>query len=303
MQKSRLIKTLVFALAMVLTITAIPILNWSTASSSGGVIFKSTSTLQTVKLDQNLSSFEDLQTLTVSAAKGETDATQFIVNSAKEITNYDLVATDLTCGQSTISAENIDVYVQIYTYATDNVLFVGTYGGGYYPDCLIPISYIKNAKENNVNIFSTSALRYASELYDFNEEKEIISIGGGGLFQEYSIHQVEIIVRVMGIGAEKVKVESAYGDGYIADILYADGRKAQLNYDKKSDFYVTVTTKDGKEEKRHLASDYFKNLLEKIAIFFETGKTDFNQEQTLEVMKIREGAVKGTENLGVWLDL
>ena len=150
MQKSRLIKTLVFALAMVLTITAIPILNWSTASSSGGVIFKSASTLQTVKMDENLSSFEDLQTLTVSAAKGETDATQFIVNSAKEITNYDLVATDLTCGQSTISAENIDVYVQIYTHATDNVLFVGTYGGGYYPDCLIPISYIKNAKENNV---------------------------------------------------------------------------------------------------------------------------------------------------------
>ena len=171
------------------------------------------------------------------------------------------------------------------------------------PDLATAKKIYELADKYNVNIFSTSALRYASELYDFNNEKEIISIGGGGLFQEYSIHQVEIIVRVMGIGAEKVKVEQAYGDGFIADILYKDGRKAQLNYDKKSDFYVTVTTKDGKEEKRHLASDYFKNLLEKIAIFFETGKTDFDRSQTLEVMKIREGAVKGTQNLGVWLDL
>ena len=159
------------------------------------------------------------------------------------------------------------------------------------------------AKEYNVNIFSTSALRYASELYEFDSEKEIIVKGGGGLFQEYCIHQVEILVRVMGLGAKKVKVESAYGDGQIVDIIYSDGRKAQFNYDKTSDFYATVTTKDGKVVDKHLASDYFKNLLEKIVIFFETGKTDFDKEQTLEVMKIREGAIKGTENLGVWIDL
>ena len=65
---------------------------------------------------------------------------------------------------------------------------------------------------------------------------------------------------------KKVKVESAYGDGQIVDIIYSDGRKAQFNYDKTSDFYATVTTKDGKVVDKHLASDYFKNLLEKIVI-------------------------------------
>lgn len=203
-----------------------------------------------------------------------------------------------------LAPSNPEVHLELakeaFKYASGKNVYIDK---TFAPDLATAKEIYRLAKENNVNIFSTSALRYASELYDFNEEKEIVSIGGGGLFEEYSIHQVEIIVRVMGIGAEKVKVESAYGDGFIADILYKDGRKAQLNYDKKSDFYVTVTTKEGKEEKRHLASDYFKNLLEKIAIFFETGKTDFDKEQTLEVMKIREGAVKGSKNLGVWLDL
>ncbi len=171
------------------------------------------------------------------------------------------------------------------------------------PDLATAKKIYELADKYKVNIFSTSALRYASELYEFENEKEIVVKGGGGLFEEYCIHQVEILVRVMGLGAKKVKVESAYGDGQIVDIIYSGGRKAQFNYDKTSDFYATVTTKDGKVVDKHLASDYFKNLLEKIAIFFETGKTDFDREQTLEVMKIREGAIKGTKNLNVWIDL
>ena len=43
------------------------------------------------------------------------------------------------------------------------------------PDLATAKEIYKLAKENNVNIFSTSALRYASELYDFSEEKEIVS--------------------------------------------------------------------------------------------------------------------------------
>ena len=203
-----------------------------------------------------------------------------------------------------LAPSNPEVHLELaketFKYASGKNIYIDK---TFAPDLNTAKEIYNLAKEYNVNIFSTSALRYASELYDFENEKEIVSIGGGGLFEEYCIHQVEIIVRVMGVGAQKVKVESAYTDGFIADIVYSDGRKAQLNYDRSSDFYVTVTTKNGTTEKRHLASDYFKNLLEKIVIFFETGKTDFDKEQTLEVMKIREGAVKGSTNLDVWLDL
>ena len=106
--------------------------------------------LQTVTQDADVNAFAELEKLEMSGAKGETEGAQFFVHTDSALNDYDLTVSDLKCGQNVISAENINLYVQIYSEASDSVLFVGTYGGGMYPDCLIPISYIKQAGENNV---------------------------------------------------------------------------------------------------------------------------------------------------------
>ena len=52
-----------------------------------------------------------------------------------------------------------------------------------------------------------------------------------------------------------------------------------------------------------VTSATFNGLIRDMLHFFETGEISFNTEETLEVMKIREGAILAGERLGEWIDL
>jgi len=57
-------------------------------------------------------------------------------------------------------------------------------------------------------------------------------------------------------------------------------------------FTVCADTKEDVSVYKSIESDFFKNLLADILRFFETGEVSFDIEQTLKVMKIREGVIK-----------
>ena len=48
---------------------------------------------------------------------------------------------------------------------------------------------------------------------------------------------------------------------------------------------------------------HFPTLIEDILRFFETGEFSFDTNETLDVMKLREAAIKGTLADGQWLDI
>ena len=136
------------SLAMLMALSIVP--NSTISVNASGLNCYAANVLQIVPQDADVSNFSVLESLKMSGAKGETEGAQFFVHADNDWNGYDLTVSELKCGQSVIGMENIDLYVQIYTEASDSVLFVGTYGGGIYPDCLIPISYIKQAGENKV---------------------------------------------------------------------------------------------------------------------------------------------------------
>ena len=150
------------------------------------------------------------------------------------------------------------------------------------------------AVKAGVDFFSTSALRYADEIKDDKNVNSTVTFGGGSNYDEYIIHQVEMIVKTMGVGASKIKVEERDG-ALVTDIEYADGRKAQMNWSSTYGFKAIV---DGVE--KQIESDFFANLMIKIVTFFEGNDADFSKTQTLEVMKIRENAILAKGELGVW---
>ncbi|MBR2870874.1 MAG: hypothetical protein IKB98_05830 [Clostridia bacterium] len=150
------------------------------------------------------------------------------------------------------------------------------------------------AVKAGVDFFSTSALRYADEIKDDKNVNSTVTFGGGSNYDEYIIHQVEMIVKTMGVGASKIKVEESDG-ALVTDIEYADGRKAQMNWSSTYGFKAIV---DGVE--KQIESDFFANLMVKIVTFFEGNDADFSKTQTLEVMKIRENAILAKGELGVW---
>lgn len=168
------------------------------------------------------------------------------------------------------------------------------------PDYDTAKAIFDGAKQNDVQFFSTSALRYADELNSLNNVKQLNVYGGGSNFPEYSIHQVEMLVKVMGLGANAVKASQNQDEILTIDVAYPDGKKATLNYNKSFGFKLEVV-EDNNVNEIKIQSDFFRNLLKDIIEFFQGKPVPFDTNQTLEVMKVREYALKAMSNQNVWI--
>ena len=144
--------------------------------------------------------------------------------------------------------------------------------------------------------FSTSALRYASELDALQDATQVITTGGGRSADEYIVHQVEMIVKLLGCHPTAVKTESQ-GAHRIFRVAFEGGKYATALYTTSLPFVVTAENADGASTTKSVSSDFFRVLMEKILCFYESGEVDFEREQTLTVMKLRE---KLLANVGEW---
>ena len=170
------------------------------------------------------------------------------------------------------------------------------------PDFATANGIYAEAEKCGVKFFSSSALRYADELGAYmGTANAVFTTGGGSNFDEYVIHQVEMIVKCLGVGAEKVRYYQA-GTQEWADIAYADGRKARLMFAPCMPFVATVSDEGGTKY-LPINSAFFDNLIADIFRFFETGEVSFCKSQTLEVMKIREAVITAKGKMGEWLSL
>ena len=152
------------------------------------------------------------------------------------------------------------------------------------------------ADQYGTKCFSTSALRYASELEGLKGAQQVITTGGGRSADEYIVHQVEMIVKLLGTDATAVKSEGQ-GKQRIFRIAYSDDKGATAIYDPSLPFAITAELEDGSSKSTGADSDFFRTLMVKILNFYETGETDFERAETLAVMKIRE---KLLANAGEW---
>ena len=151
------------------------------------------------------------------------------------------------------------------------------------------------ACENNVKFFSSSALRYADELEPYAGcSKVVAAIGGGASIDEYVIHQLEMIVKCLGVGARRVKY-TKHGDQESVEIEYDDDRYASVLFAPYLIYAVNVCGADGISKHIPINSSFFYNLIADIIRFSETGECSFDNEQTLEVMKIREAILKARD--------
>ena len=122
--------------------------------------------------------------------------------------------------------------------------------------------------------------------------------------EEYVIHQTEMMVKLMGIGAKKVRSERA-ADQFNFRFEYKDGRKANMIFCETYGLPAGFIPHTTEQKSKYVAiqSDFFKNLIADILRFFRTGEVLFNKEETLEVMKIREAIIKAKGKDGEWTEI
>lgn len=157
------------------------------------------------------------------------------------------------------------------------------------------------AEKYNTPFFSSSALRYADELNGLTAQS-VMTTGGGRSLEEYIIHQAEMVVKVLGTGAFGVRVDRRGGQRY-CHVEYPDGRAAVMVYADGLPFTVYAEKEGGETAYLPVVSDYFKNLIADILHFYATGEKSFSGEETLEVMKLREAAVRGEKEPGRRIDV
>ena len=158
------------------------------------------------------------------------------------------------------------------------------------------------AEKHGTPFFSSSALRYASELEEYPMCKSVMTTGCGDTPEEYIIHQVEMVVKKMGIGATELCATKVCGQ-LSFNIKYNDDREALMIYGAGIPFAAYMTAEGMGSKYKAAKSSYFKILAADILRFFDEGTTSFDGAETLEVMKIRDGVIKSIDAIGEWIKL
>lgn len=150
--------------------------------------------------------------------------------------------------------------------------------------------------------FTTSALRYATELDEIADARSVIVTGPGSNFAEYVIHLCEIAVRILKKSPVRIKAEPQGRSQCIVRVALDDSREATLVFAPFAPYTVVCEMEEGAAYKA-FQSEFFPRLIEDILRFYLTGEVSFDPAETLWVMKMREGAIKAAANPGEWISL
>ena len=163
------------------------------------------------------------------------------------------------------------------------------------------------ADQYGTKMFSSSALRFGSEIAAVRKaiapaDVDVMNTRGGGRsFEEYAIHQAEMIVSVMGTGIADV-MQCGHGRTQHCVIRYQDGRRAAMTLNPGSPFSVAVYTQD-KTETISEMGDFFPNLLASILDFFATGNTPVDRKETIEIASLLRTAIDAQKTPDQWVKL
>lgn len=176
------------------------------------------------------------------------------------------------------------------------------------PDLKSGIRMFELADKYGTPLFSSSALRFAKELADYpnnlvnRDSLEYIATTGPGKYENYSVHQFEMIVSLMGLGAQKVKsLSSNYGRLLITE--YADGRQASMLQMQQAPFQLSLQLRNGESVFINECSHIFTRLIHSMLDFFEQGKPPVLKEETLEIMALIEAGHKALANRDTWIQV
>ena len=160
------------------------------------------------------------------------------------------------------------------------------------------------AEKYGVKFFSSSALRYATELDEVGPCSSVSVLGSGGSVEEYIIHQAEMLVKKVGVGAKKMKAQRINEKNFTFTITYDDNRGASMHFASSAPFCVIpCEAESSKMAFKRIASDYFSLLIKDILRFFETEEPSFDPAEILEVNRIMVAAIKAKNEPDTWFEI
>lgn len=169
------------------------------------------------------------------------------------------------------------------------------------PDLETAKKIVTAAREAACPMFSSSALRFADQLRGVGRPHMLSTIGCG-LFSNYAVHQVEMIVTLMKPGANRLRALNG-GRYVLLEIEYCDGRRATFHQpdDWNIPFGFVAETADGIRTARDCTQTFI-NQIDAILDFFEhPEQPPVSTDEMLEVAAILDAGKRALADVGVWV--
>lgn len=171
------------------------------------------------------------------------------------------------------------------------------------PDKKTAIELFDIAEKSGTPCYSSSAVRFSTELKDIDKSQIYrLYSNGYGDFDNYSIHQLEVIMSLMEVRAKKVMATSEDKTYPSIIIEFEDGRVAHMARHAEA-FEVTYETKDCYPHRYPIQSKYFELFVENLVEFFKTGAEQVPHSQTIDVIATREATIKAFETPYTWVEV
>ncbi len=171
------------------------------------------------------------------------------------------------------------------------------------PDKETALRIFENADKHGTTCFSSSALRFVTELKEVDKDNIYkIYSEGPGTYDMYSIHQIEPIVMLMNSRATRVM---GLGDLEHPSLLieFEDGRVAQMHHSNDVKFKIRTVDKENNPTDYTIFSEHFNLFMEALVEFFKTGKIPVEHSQTVDAIAIREAGYRALQKPYEWIEL
>ena len=166
----------------------------------------------------------------------------------------------------------------------------------------------ERAEEYHTPMYSTSALRFASELTEYKgpgtlgKDIAMVAAHGPGHFDNYSVHQLEMVVKCVGLGAERA-ICTVTGSAPMITYDYGDGRRSVAHCMPWVDFGLEVQAKSGEGVSLPIRSNFWTAFIDNLLAFFETKQPAVPREETYEVVALVEAGRKAIQNPDRWITI
>jgi len=166
----------------------------------------------------------------------------------------------------------------------------------------------EKAEAHGTPMMSCSALRFGSALEKALREEiagqpvHFVATRGGGVFDVYAIHQIEMLVMALGTGARRVmQCGNEYSDLMLVD--YDDGRRGAINLVPGHPFQLSAQYGANESVVIDQMSDFFERFVEGMLTFFDTGQSPIPMAETLEIAALIEAGNKSLETPDTWVEV
>ncbi len=159
------------------------------------------------------------------------------------------------------------------------------------------------AEANNTPCYSSSALRFSSEIQDIDADSvKAIYSEGPYSFDTYSIHQIEPVVAIMKSRAKRVMATS-YDINHPSYIVeFENGKCAYMHHCAATFRFVTADARNIAST-YNIESDFFSLFMQDLVRFFDTGVISVPHSQTIDVIAIRETAKRAFDKPFTWFEI